>query len=73
MKKLIAFPLSWILFALGDFVWRVLCQCDDLDRWVGIWYPPYNYLMIWSGNIQKWAGGNGVCWPWELYATPEQE
>lgn len=48
MKKL-AYILSLSLYYLGDLVWRKT-----------EYYPLYNKLMIWSSNIEDFAGINKV-------------
>lgn len=57
IKKLIAYLLSWSLYWLGDGVSRIM----HLANIFGILYPIYNTLMIWSGNVQDWAGNET---PW---------
>lgn len=56
MKKIVAWPLTWILFWMGDLISRPMNYLD----WAWL-YPAYNRLMIWSVDVQDWAGVNG---PW---------
>ncbi len=56
IKKFIGYVVSWLLYGLGDLVSKPM---HYIDLW---WlYPVYNRLMIWSYDIQDWAGANG---PW---------
>lgn len=45
MKKLIGYPVTWILYYLGDI----------LSRTPNFNYTVYNKLMIWSSNVQNWC------------------
>lgn len=57
MKKIIGWPLTWLLFWLGDLVSKPM---HYFDWW---WlYPVYNNLMGWSVDVQDWAGLSG---PWK--------
>ena len=58
MRKILAYILSWILFGLGDLISRLMNRFDCM-AWL---YPTYNNLMLWSYNIQEWAGNSG---PWK--------
>jgi hypothetical protein len=51
MKKIIAWPLCWTFFWMGDLISWVM---NNLD-W-GWLYPAYNKLMTWSIDIQDWGG-----------------
>jgi hypothetical protein len=56
MRRPLGFALSWALYGLGHIVSRPM-------TWWGIcgWlYPPYNWLMIRSCDVQDWAGAG----PW---------
>lgn len=64
IKSLIAFPLAWLFWLLGDVTYRVLELNDDSESWCAFWYRLYNGLMILSGDIQDWAGFDGKPWPW---------
>ena len=64
MKALIAFPIAWFLYLLGDTAYRVLALFDDSEYWVAFWYPVYNNLMIAADRVQKWCGKYGPAWPW---------
>jgi hypothetical protein len=56
MRKLIGYILSWTFYWLGDLVSKPM---HYLNWW---WlYPVYNRLMIWSYDVQEWAGNLG---PW---------
>jgi hypothetical protein len=56
MKKILGYILGWILYGLGDLISRPMQWFD----WVWI-YPIYNRLMLWSNDIQDWAGNTT---PW---------
>jgi hypothetical protein len=66
--------LSWILYWLGDKVSLVLNLVPDQGKIsasaIGILYPIYNKLMLWSSDVQ--ADGEG---PWSAWVedTPEVE
>ena len=51
IKKILARIASEILYYLGDWTSRPMSRFD----WA-LLYPVYNQLMIWSINIQDWAG-----------------
>lgn len=51
MKKLIAHPLTWSLYYLGDISFKI-----------GIDYFIYNHLMVWSLYVQQWGGLSS---PWK--------
>lgn len=44
MKKLIAFSATWFLFYLGEFIWWAFKSFL------------YSKPLIWSCQIQEWAG-----------------
>ncbi len=52
MKKLIAHPLTWIFYWLGDLVYMT-----ELFP-----YSVYSTLFGWSAYLQEWAGLNS---PWK--------
>jgi hypothetical protein len=56
MKQLFARIISEILYFLGDAISRPMVQFD----WAWL-YPVYNNLMIFSSNVQDWAGNTK---PW---------
>lgn len=58
MKKIIAWPITWAFFWMGDLISRIMNYLD----W-GWMYPAYNNLMWWSVEIQEWAGVKG---PWRV-------
>lgn len=71
MKNTINCIAAYILYYMGDYVSLILeLHCEDEDRfakqWVAFWYPVYNYLMNWSGDIQ--GDGDG---PWELVESAD--
>ena len=45
MKKLIAYPLSWGLYYIGDFI----CNIPDFP------YPIYSQVMLWSLEVQEYG------------------
>ena len=49
-KKIIAYPITWTLFWLGDGISYLMNT--NYTYWL---YPLYNKLMIWSGDIQDWG------------------
>ena len=57
MKKIIAWPITWLFFWMGDLISRIMHYFD----W-GLLYPVYNKLMWWSVEIQEWANVKG---PWK--------
>ena len=56
MKQLSGRVVSEVLFALGHWVSLPMCRFD----WAWL-YPVYNKLMIWSSDVQDWAG-NDLPW-----------
>ena len=60
---------SWTCYYLGDWTSMIL-ELFDNDMWCSFWYPIYNKLMIWSGDIQDAAGydprtgADTSKWPW---------
>jgi hypothetical protein len=68
--------LSWVCYYAGDLACKILELNDDSEWWCGFWYPVYNKLMCWSGDIQDYAGFDPMIttdttgWPWY---KPEQE
>lgn len=44
MKKLIAHPVTWLLYYLGDLSYSL-----ELP------YSMYNKIMIWSLRVQEWG------------------
>ena len=57
MKKIVARAVSEVLYCVGDWVSRPMSRFD----WAWL-YPVYHRLMIWSCDIQDWAG-NDLPWP----------
>lgn len=57
MRKAIGWLVSWTLYWLGDAVSRLM-NFDSM-WWL---YPAYNRLMIWSMQVQDWAGNQT---PWQ--------
>ncbi len=51
MKKIAAYLISPVLFALGHMTSRCLLRYACL-AWT---YPAYNNLMHWSVTIEQWA------------------
>jgi hypothetical protein len=51
MKVLTAYVVSFCCFWLGDGISRVMHSAV-------LWrlYPVYHRLMIWSGDVEEWAG-----------------
>lgn len=56
MRKAIGWLVSWTLYWLGDIVSRPMNF--DCMFWL---YPVYNRLMLWSSQVQDWAGNKA---PW---------
>ena len=52
MKKIVAFPLTWLLYGIGHLVSKLLFipKCPEFI------YNLYSTLMIWSSDVQDWAG-----------------
>lgn len=61
---------SWTCYYLGDFASKILVLFDNSEMWCEFWYPIYNKLMLWSGEIQDAAGydpqtgADTTNWPW---------
>lgn len=66
LKLIVAWPLSWFCYGVGDLYSRILNLWDN-EYWAAFWYPLYNDFMIDSCTIQDWAGGTKY-FPWE---TPD--
>lgn len=43
MKKLIAYPIAWLLYYLGDFIWKAFRSFL------------YSKFMVWSYKVQDWG------------------
>lgn len=56
-RKIIAWPVVWLLFWFGDGISRIMNFFD----W-GLLYPVYNRSMIWSLDLQEWAGNDFGPW-----------
>lgn len=59
MKKIIAWPVAWALYWVGDLMCRPL-HTDVIGNgpeWLAdIFYRPYNWLMLLSCDVQDWGG-----------------
>jgi hypothetical protein len=64
MKYLIALPISWLLWLLGDIMYRILELNDSNEKWCSFWYTFYNGLMIASADVQQWGGWHQPWFPW---------
>lgn len=51
MKKLIAWPLSQILYWIGD----ILSNLDNFEWTFAVWYPIYRWCMVTSMRLSDWA------------------
>lgn len=71
MKKVIAWPVAWALFWMGDMVCRPL-HLDSVDRWpqwlVDAIYGAYNRLMQASSDVQEWGGLSA---PWKAISAED--
>lgn len=56
--KVIAWLISWILYWIGHLVSIPMNKAEVF----GHLYPLYNRLMIWSFDVQRWAGNET---PWK--------
>lgn len=62
--------ISWVCYWLGDLSCKVMCLLDNYGAWTSVWYPIYNKFMIWSSDMQDYAGfdptktNNTAGWPW---------
>lgn len=56
MKKLVGYPVSWVLWTVGHALSKVM----DV-RYMAWIYHPYNRCMEASGDIQDWSNCDG---PW---------
>lgn len=62
--------LSWICYYAGDLSSKILNIGSNSAIWCNIWYPIYNTLMMWSTEMQNYAGYdphknlNTKGWPW---------
>lgn len=52
MKKIIGWPIAHLLYILGDCIARLMNACNGLS----FLYPIYNRLMLWSCDVNDWAG-----------------
>lgn len=43
MKKLLAYPTTWILYGIGSFIWNEFKSMQYASFWV------------WSCKVQKWG------------------
>ena len=44
--------ISWLFYYLGCFACWILEWFPDNEKWVGFWYPIYNWFMIKSVDFQ---------------------
>lgn len=51
---------AWILWALGEMFFRVMCLIPSSIRWTGFWYIVFNFFMLASASVQGRAVG-----PWK--------
>lgn len=56
MKKIIGFPITWILYYIGDMISYPMNWFDS----GGHLYPAYNWCMLKSSALQDWAGLNSL-------------
>lgn len=61
MKKVLAWPAMYTCFWLGHFVSKLM-HCEPLGRM----YPVYNRLMMWSVDLNDWAG-------FDLWKPPQSD
>jgi hypothetical protein len=66
MRKNIGYAISWALYWVGDLVSRVMHV--DFMWWL---YPVYNRSMLWSSQVQDWAG-NDTPWIRNAYTKSRQ-
>ena len=50
IKKIIAYPIVWITYWLGDLSWKLCLKYEST-----MLYQIYSELMIISSNVQDWA------------------
>lgn len=55
IKKIIAWPVSWILFWYGHYVSRLLVDTTPCSGLTWVAYKTYNKLMVSSCRVQDWA------------------
>ena len=58
MKKIVAWPVTWLFFWIGDLISWVMNRFDW--AWLN---PAYQRLMVWSLDVQEWAG---LTSPWSI-------
>lgn len=58
LKKLIAYPISHILYYIGDLISKPMLEYDSF-AWL---YPAYHTLMFLSYEVQEWGNLEG---PWK--------
>ena len=51
---------AWIFWVLGELAFRAMCLIPSSERWTGSWYLVYNFFMLLSASVQRYAPG-----PWE--------
>ena len=63
MKYWIGYVVCWTCYWIGHF-FSLFINIEP--EWLTtIFYPPYNWFMLKSGDIQDWAGGDSPRFPWE--------
>lgn len=60
IKSLIAYPLSWFFYWIGDTISRN----KYMMNWAWPW-PIYQGVMLYSIQLQEWAAKSKIEWPWE--------
>ncbi|TFG98574.1 hypothetical protein E4H12_05720 [Candidatus Thorarchaeota archaeon] len=55
MKKLIGWPVAHLCYILGDWTCKLM-EGIDTEWAADILYPVYNRLMLWSCDLNDWAG-----------------
>lgn len=67
MKKIIAYPITWGLYYIGDFTSKIISKFDYPEWICEIGWNIYNSAMINSLLVQDWAK---LSKPWE---TPKDD
>jgi hypothetical protein len=71
IKLIIAWPISWILDYLGNFLGD-LSTLFDSHGWQVFWYRVYNPILLAGSYVQDWAGGIHPYFPWNKITMDEE-
>ena len=54
MKKIIAWPIAWLFYYIGDAISRIEQKLPKDNEWE-LPYRVYNWFLVTSSEIQDWG------------------